>query len=77
MGGRSPDGGGKAAYQERLAQAEKRDAEAEALRLANEREDAQALAEKEGLTAAEVARKKKQAQLNAGAAEKDPTSLLG
>jgi len=66
---------GAAAKQERLMAEDKRIAEAEALRLANEREDSKALSAKKSLADKEAARKKKQLQLS-GLSD-DSTGLLG
>jgi len=73
FGGNS-DGGAGAAREDRLAQAEKRASEAEALEAENARADAKTLADKQSLADAEKARKKKQSSLTSS---DDAEGLLG
>jgi len=76
FGGKS-DGGAGAAREDRLAAAEQRASEAEALAIENERADASALSEKQSLADKEAARKKKQPALSATSSDDEPASLLG
>ena len=79
FGGGSSDNGSAQAREDRLAAAEARAAEAETLRLENERADKLALSEKKSLADKELLRKKKQAELTrlGGDNEDEPTALLG
>jgi len=73
--GAKGDNGAATAKQERLMAEDKRIAEAEALRLSNERDDNKSLAAKKSLADKEALRKKKQLQLS-GLSD-DSTNLLG